>query len=369
MIRAALIALCLGAPAWADPAADAARASEQLVAAANALAQAERRADRVNALTRTVRAYENGLSALRSAILSARVREDALSAELAARDDQLARVLAVLASVQSAPETFLLLHPSGPLDTARAGMVAADITPALQAEVVELRGVLTELQTLGAIRTGALDRLTQGLSGIEAARAALTQAISERTPLPPRVAEDDAAMLALVEATETLDAFAANLSASPAAGASGFDSTLGTLDLPLAGRLLRSFNEADAGGVRRPGWLLATEPLSLVTSPVAATVRYTGPLLDYGNVIILEPESGYLMVLTGLGEIYAARGAIVGSGEVLGLMPGNPVNANELLAEIRDGGGQEASETLYIEVREANIPMDPARWFRTGRQG
>ena len=37
------------------------------------------------------------------------------------------------------PRTFLLLHPSGPLDTARAGMVAADVAPALQAEVDELR--------------------------------------------------------------------------------------------------------------------------------------------------------------------------------------------------------------------------------------
>lgn len=319
MIRAVLIALLAALPVAADPARDASQAARDLLAAAESLGAADRRADRVAALTETVRAYEDGLSALRTAILAARTRETALRAELDARDDQLARILAVLASLQSAPETFLLLHPSGPLDTARAGMVASDVAPALQAEVSELKGLLDELQTLTAIRTGAADQLSDALSGIEAARMALTQAISDRTPLPARVAEDDAAMLALVEAAETLDAFAANLGPGDMP-AGGFVAAKGTLPLPVAGRLLRSAGEADAAGVARPGWLMATPPRALVTAPRAATVRYAGPLLDYGNVIILEPENDYLVVLGGLGELLVTRGMIVGTGEAIGMI-------------------------------------------------
>lgn len=368
MIRAALIALLTGLPAAADPSTDAERAALDLLAAAESLNAAERRADRVAALTETVQAYEDGLSALRSAILAARTRETALTAELDARDDQLARILAVLASLQTAPETFLLLHPSGPLDTARAGMVAADVAPALQAEVIELKGLLDELQSLSAIRIGAADQLSDALSGIETARKALTQAISDRTPLPPRLAEDDAAMLALVEAAETLDAFASNLGPSDTPGI-GFAATKGTLPLPVTGRLLRSAGEADAAGVTRPGWVMATAPRALVTAPRAATVRYAGPLLDYGNVIILEPENDYLIVLGGLGEMLVRRGMIVGTGEAIGMMPGIDANPTNLLAKIEQGSGQEASETLYIEVREAEIPVDPSDWFRFGRQG
>ncbi|MEL7105990.1 MAG: peptidoglycan DD-metalloendopeptidase family protein [Pseudomonadota bacterium] len=368
MIRAAIIALLAALPAAADPAQDARDAASNLLAAAESLAAAERRADRVAALTETVQAYEDGLSALRTAILAARTRETALRAELDARDDQLSRILAVLASLQSAPETFLLLHPSGPLDTARAGMVAADVAPALQGEVAELKTLLEELQTLTAIRTGAADQLSDALSGIEAARKALTQAISDRTPLPVPVAEDDAAMIALVEAAETLGAFAANLGPGDAPP-TGFSAAKGTLALPVSGRLLRSAGEADAAGVARPGWLLATPPRALVTAPRASTVRYAGPLLDYGNVIILEPESGYLLVLGGLGEMLVTRGMIVGTGEAVGMMPGFDANPTELLAKIGDGSGQEASETLYIEVREAETPVDPADWFWTGRQG
>ncbi|MDJ1008210.1 MAG: peptidoglycan DD-metalloendopeptidase family protein [Paracoccaceae bacterium] len=370
MIRAFLALWLLAAPALADPAADAAAASQRLLDAADALEAAELRRDRVAALTGVVQAYEAGLAALRAAVLDARTREAALLAQFQARDDQLARVLAVLTSIEAAPETFLLLHPSGPLDTARAGMVAADVAPALQAEIADLRDLLEELAALTAIRENATGTLGRGLDGIEAARMALTRAISDRTELPAPVASDDAAMMALIEAAETLDAFAASIAATgQAAPATGFAEAKGDLPLPVAGRLLRGAGAADAAGIRRPGWLLATAPRALVTAPRAATVRYAGPLLDYGNVIILEPESGYLLVFAGLGTLYAGRGEIVGRGAALGLMPGAAADQGTILAEIREGGGQEASETLYIEVREAETPVDPADWFRTGRDG
>lgn len=371
MIRAALATyLLLYVTALAGPAEDARAASDRLLAAAEDLTRAEGRRDRVAALTGVVGAYEAGLAALRTAVLDARTREAGLRAELAARDDQLSRVLAVLTSLEAAPETFLLLHPSGPLDTARAGMVAADVAPALQAEVADLREILGELGELMAIREAAVDTLADGLRGVERARMALTQAISDRTELPPRTATDNAAMLALIEAAETLDAFASNLAATgPASEGTGFADLRGTLPLPVSGRVLRGAGEADAAGVVRPGWLLATQPRALVTAPRASTIRYAGPLLDYGNVIILEPENGYLVVLAGLGTLLVRQGEIVGTGAALGMMPGEAPESEDILTDFREGGGQVASETLYIEVREAETPVDPADWFRTGRDG
>lgn len=370
MIRVTLAAfLLLAAPAAAGPAEEAEAAAAQLLAAAEALDRAVARRDRVAALTGVVQAYEDGLAALRTAILASRTREAGLRAELSARDEQLSRVLGVLASLEAAPETFLLLHPSGPLDTARAGMVAADVAPALHAEVAGLKALLDELSALTAIRENAAETLGRGLAGIEEARFALTQAISDRTDLPARVSTDDAAMLALIDGAETLDAFAAELVSGGAAAPGGdFAAARGTLPLPVAGRVLRRAGEADAAGVVRPGWLVAAPPRALVTAPRAATVRYAGPLLDYGIVIILEPESGYLVVLAGLGTLLVRQGDVVGTGTALGLMPGAAPATDDILAEIRDGGGQEASETLYIEVRDAETPVDPVGWFRVGRE-
>ncbi|MGB1024817.1 MAG: peptidase M23, partial [Paracoccaceae bacterium] len=57
----------------------------------------------------------------------------------------------------------------------------------------------------------------------------------------------------------------------------------GAVPLPVFGVLLGGFEAQDAAGISRPGLLLATAPAALVTSPWFGTVRYAGPLLDYGN--------------------------------------------------------------------------------------
>ena len=70
MIRAAALALMLTLPmsgAWAGVAEDAAAASVALQESVTALQEAEKSKDRVAALTATIRAYEQGLAALREA--------------------------------------------------------------------------------------------------------------------------------------------------------------------------------------------------------------------------------------------------------------------------------------------------------------
>ena len=97
-------------------------------------------------------------------------------------------------------------------------------------------------------------------------------------------------------------------------------------------RVLRRPDEADAAGVRRPGLTLATRPRALVTAPWPATIRYRGPLLDYGNVMILEPGGGYLLVLAGLDTVYGEVGEVVAAGAPLGLMGGAETATAEFLA-------------------------------------
>jgi septal ring factor EnvC (AmiA/AmiB activator) len=119
----------------------------------------------------------------------------------------------------------------------------------------------------------------------------------------------------------------------------------------------------DAAGIRRPGLVIATPPRALVTSPWPATIRYRGPLLDYGNVIILEPASGYLLVLAGLDEVYGEIGEVLEAGAPVGLMGGAAPAAEELLSQAPGGAGGELSETLYMELRKNNEPVDPEPWF------
>lgn len=367
MIRAAAAALlvALAAPAAAQsPAENARAAAEAFDAAIRALDEATTARDRVAALTRTIGAYESGLAVLRDALRQAQQAETRLARDLDAREGRIAQLLGVLAQIEAQPGPLLLLHPGGPLGTVRAGMILSEVTPALQAEAEVLRDDLTALRDLRAVQAAATDTLATGLDRVQAARLALSQAMSDRTDLPRRLTDDPAALAALLEAAETLAAFADSLAATgggTAEAAADFAALRGRLPPPVRGILLRSAGEADARGVRRPGIALSTRPRAIVTAPTAATIRYLGPLLDYGNVMILEPGGGYLFVLAGMGTLFGQTGEIVAAGAPLGMMGGTdgiPLSAGE-----PDSAGARATETLYIELRRGTEPEDPAPWF------
>lgn len=374
MIRAfvllALLWSLAGSPANAETVAEqAARASANLAAAVTALDAAISARDQVKALSQTIHAYETGLDALREALRQASIRETALTLELDAKQDRIAQLVAALTRIEANPGPLLLLHPSGALGTARSAMILADVTPALQAEANAVRADLTELNDLRGLQIGAGEKLSAGLNAAQTARSALSKAISDRTDLPKRFTEDQNTLLGLLESSDTLDAFASGLTMTPDDTGSirDFASAKGTLPLPVLGRPLRAAHEADATGTRRPGISLATRPLAMVTAPWPATIRFHGLLLDYGNVMILDPGGGYLLILAGMETIYGELGEVVAAGAPLGLMGGTQPTADEFLMTTEEGGGAQATETLYMELRQGATPVDPAEWFATAQ--
>jgi septal ring factor EnvC (AmiA/AmiB activator) len=362
MIRAATLALMLTASAaWGGVAEDAAQASADLQAAVTGLEAAVESKDRVTALTRTIKAYENGLAALREALRQAELREATLTLQFQSKRERVAQLLAVLSRIEAEPGPLLLLHPSGPLGTVRSGMLLADVTPALQAEAEALKAQLQELADLRSLQAQAGKTLGQGLGAAQAARSALSQAISDRTELPKRFTEDPEVLRGLLESADTLEAFATGLALDDTGNAT-FPDAKGSLDLPVLGSLLLEPGETDAAGVTRPGMALSTRPGALVISPWPATIRYRGPLLDYGNVMILEPGGGYLLILAGLDQVYGEVGEVAAAGAALGLMGGAEAGLTDFVTPAKDTGARE-TETLYLELRQGAEPVDPMAWF------
>ncbi|MDR9486003.1 MULTISPECIES: murein hydrolase activator EnvC family protein [Sediminimonas] len=372
MIRAALIALVLsGGAVAAEPSATQAaqQAAERLEQATRALNNAQDAQDRIAALTETLRGFEDGLEAMRTGLRKASIRERQLSRDLAARDEEVAQLLGVLLTMGHDPAPVSILHPAGPVGTARSGMILAEVTPALNARAADLRDSLREVATLRLLQESAVETLEKGLQTAQEARATLSQAISDRTDLPRRFAADPVKTGILIASTETLAGFASGLSEIGDGGDAPADEALearkGTLRLPVQGRILHRAGETDASGVTRPGLVLATRPRALVTTPAAATVRYAGPLLDYGNVIILEPQAGTLFVLAGLDVVYGETGQVLPEDSPLGLMPGQDAEIGAIVPQSGDGAGNDNTETLYIEVRQDDSPVDPEDWFQT----
>jgi septal ring factor EnvC (AmiA/AmiB activator) len=375
MMRALLLLVLMALPGAAraeDVAAATARAAADLQAAVLAMEEAQGARDRVAALTLTIRAYEDGLEALREALRRATIREAAMQLQFDAERERVGQLIGALSAMDADAGPLLLLHPAGALATARSGMLLAELTPALQAEVEARRAALEEARDLRALQIAAAGTLAAGLTAAQEARTALSQAMSDRTDLPRRFTEDPEALRGLLESADTLDAMAAGLlagggedAASPAAAP-----LQAPLPWPVRGTILRRPGEADAAGVRRPGVVLATRPRALVTAPAAATIRYRGPLLDYGNVMILEPGGGYLLILAGLETVYGEVGEIVAAGGPVGLMGGSPAGSSDFMesgpavsgAGAGSGGGS-GGGTLYLEVRQGAEPVDPTGWF------
>lgn len=370
----ALSAFAAAAPAQTeDPALTAQRAAQMLDRAALAMSEAQDARDRVDALTETIRAYEEGLAALREGMRRAAIREQTITVVFEAEQERLGRLLGVLQAMQAAPAPLLLIHPSGPVGTARSGMIVSEVTPAVAAEAQELRRQLEELALLRQIQNSAADQLQQGLVGVQEARVALSQAMAQRRTLPPRFATDTEALIQLTESAETLDGFATAIRALAVQGDGledlpEFREQRGALPLPVRGRILRGFGQSDAAGVTRPGLVLAAEARALVTAPWHATVRYAGPLLDYGNVVLLEPQGEHLLILAGMGELFVRAGDLVAQGEPVGLMGGETPNSEDLIVPEAQAAGEDLSQTLYMELREAAEPVDPSAWFTTQDQ-
>lgn len=375
MIRAFVFLLLLATPATAqgDAAAQARAAVTMLEKAAAQLDKAEGARDRVQALTETIQAFETGLAAMRTGLRRAAIRETQLSTRLAARETEVAQLLAVLQTIGT-DTPRALLHPDGPTGTARAGLLLAELTPALNSRADQLRRDLDDVQTLRTLQTDAEKRLRSSLTQVQAARTALNQAMAERTDLPKRFTEDPIATAILIASTETLGGFASGLSEIVAdedlntETPVSIEARIGDLPLPVQGLVLRGMNEADAAGVKRPGILVATRPRAIVTSPTAATIRYLGPLLDLGTVVILEPRADTLFVLAGIETAYGEIGQVISAGTPIGLMGGAGANGGEL-SNIGEVSGAARTETLYMEVRQDNTPQDPASWFRTNKDG
>ena len=353
-----------------DSLADQARAAAaQLQEARSTLERTTSTKNRVKALTQTIASFENGLAVMRDSLRLIASQKRSVQERLDQQEVAYSQLLGVLLSIDKSPVQAQIIHPDGPLTTARSSMLVADILPALQAKVSVLRADMDELSYLSDLQVQVVEDLQTGLNNLQTARTELSRAITDRTDIPTRFIEDPAQTAILLAASDTLDIFADGIEMialnEVTTSLPSISDRIGTLPLPVAGRVVRYYGEADAAGIKRSGIIVATSPQAIVTSPTAATIRYVGPLLDYGLVSMIEPQNGTLFVFAGLGQVFGTIGQVIPAGSPIGVMGGNSQTIDSILEQSEKGTGVVRSETLYIEVRQDKEPQDPLIWFRT----
>jgi septal ring factor EnvC (AmiA/AmiB activator) len=252
-------------------------------------------------------------------------QEDALSRKLGADRNALARLLGALEMFSRDPPPPLLVSPADARDAVRAMILAKAIAPQLQARA---RALEAEAETLRRLRRQA----AQASGDLFAAESAL---------------EDRQGRLDAVAAD-------ADLLAPPARPPAAAEDALPAptvLLAPADGRLATRFGGRLDNGQRSEGLAWRTSAGAQVRSPTAAVVAYAGPLNGWGQVVILRAGGGCHMVLSGLGKVTVTAGQSVAAAFPVGVMPAD---------------GQSPPE-LYLEVRMAEGPIDPARLMAGGR--
>ena len=323
---------------------------------------------RIKSLSQAIQSYEETLAILRISVRDLTLQQSQVQDVLDQGENEIMQLLGVLATVQKAPIAGQMLHPNGPLATARSGMIISDIVPILQENVDQLRDQVMVLKQLSETQFKAQNSLQTGLLELQKAHSNLGRAIANREDLPKRFVANPEKLEILIKASKDLETFAASVQSialnEPSVSLPSVRDRKGNLNLPVRGKILRKFNEADSSGVKRTGIILATEPKAIVISPTAATIRYLGPLLDYGNVAILEPQNGLLFVFAGMDTIYGEIGQVIPALSPIGLMPSQSNEIDKIFKTQANISSGKLSETLYVEVRSGSDAENPLNWFK-----
>ena len=112
----------------------------------------------------------------------------------------------------------------------------------------------------------------------------------------------------------------------------------GRLVFPAQGRVVRHFNEKTAFGARSKGITIETLAAAQIIAPYAGRVVFSGPFRGYGQLLIIEHGGGYHTLLAGLHRIDSVTSQWLLAGEPVGVMT-RPVKGNpRLYIELRRNG-------------------------------
>ncbi|MEM9146405.1 MAG: peptidoglycan DD-metalloendopeptidase family protein [Pseudomonadota bacterium] len=338
-----------------------------LAEAEAALRAAERGGERRAALGEAVRAHEAALAALRGGLRALAAEDRRLTDGIAEERQRLARLIGALQSVAMAPKAAVAVHPKGVVASARAAHLLADLAPRLGVELQALgrrldalRGVRLSQEIARAEARGTLAALQALRTEAGRSRSKSTQIGATARRALSRQAEEAAAR------ARDLEDLSRTLRASlPQATARGpFAAQRGRLDWPVAGRITGRFGGQDPWGRTGQGITFSAPAYAQITAPWDGTIRYAGPLIDYGTVVILEPQEGWLVVFAGVGRTDRRVGETVLAGETLGDLGGPLPSSEEFLLEASGAVPQVRTSDLYLEIRQDGTALDPAPWFK-----
>lgn len=383
-----------GALSVLDPAVDARRAQQDMLAARREGAAARVRAEKLEARARQV-TEEADRTAREAAAVAARIQETEaaiavqrarmrliasqradLRAELAERQGPLARLTGSLQRLSRRPPLLALLRPGSVRDAVYMRAMLDTMLPEVEKRTAALRGAIER----GRMLEGQARAAAAGLAGAQGQmreRRRQLAVLESRQRLAGREAvgiaarESDRA-LALAEKARDLGDLVAEvgrqgalreqLAALPGpimrpsrpedsrvVDASQFvplPTGLSSYMLPVTGRLVTGFGEDAPGQARSGGLVLAPRGQAQAVAPAPGRVAFAGPYRGYEGIVIIEHAGGWTSLVTGLARVDVAVGQTV--------VAGSPI-----------GAAGPRSPRIMVELRRDGTPVNPLQYIRS----
>lgn len=347
------------------------------------------------AAAQRVKLAEIEVGALEENLSSLLAEEAIISKRLAGTNSEISGLLAALQRLGRAPAPALLVSPGDAVGSARSAILISALLPQLRQRAALIS---TDLEKLISVRERAekeenqfranlevlaeeqlriavlIEAREKGMTNIgeqlrteiqQAEKMALeaksleelvTSLKSNNETLSPEVVENETPVLPEPATPEDIaTAFANTKRTRPAIS---FDRAEGYLTLPAAGVLVNKFGSDDGFGGKSKGISIVTRADAQVISPGDGWVIYKGPYLNYGEIIIINPGNDYTILLAGLETTNVEQGQFILRGEPIGVM------GKRTIGEAIATSAGISRPTLYIELRNQDIPLDPSNWWQ-----
>jgi murein hydrolase activator len=298
-----------------------------------------------------------------------------LRVRLAEKQQPLVRLTAALQRLSRRPPVLALLRPGSVRDAMYLRAVLSTLLPEVERRTAALRAELAQAKALQRQARLAVLALGKSEAELEKRRQRLV-ALETRQRLAARTVgsiadRENERALALAERAGDLNELAdelgkagslrAELAALPgpvlrparpedarvaaAAPPSALVEGLPSYMLPVTGRLVAGFGEAQPGQPRSRGIALAARQGAQAVAPAPGRVAFAGPYRGYGSIVIIEHAGGWTSLVTGLAQLDTKVGDRLVGGSPLGIAgAGRPV--------------------ITLELRRRGEPVNPLEYIR-----
>ena len=359
------------------------RESEFSRHAAAAEADLDRLIHRSIAIAAKIQVHESNLLNLEDELSALKERQHHAATALEKRRQQLSSMLVALQRISMHPPIVLLAQPRDPMDTIRSALLLRNTVPALQSMGQKLRRDLDTIREFTHAIAVARKNISREGIALKQQQNALTKLLSKKKLLATKSRHTHAKLQVrtamLTKEVRTLRDLVTRLEIngtrkqqrkslpqlptsiqlnglfpnSPIANTIAIPGrvievpVLAANGLPVRGHIGRRFGENLKNGESAKGVSLKTRPGSTVIAPRDGIIVFAGPFRGLGELLIIQYQDKYHLLLAGMERIDKQVGESVLAGEPVGVMTTS----------------KRAETALYMELRRNGRPINPLPWL------